>query len=148
MGKRGKILSFFKKGQVESELFFIIIEIILVLGIAITFFSFVNSIAKNTMIEKNYFSRDLALLIDVIYSSPGDIYYNYFHEEDDVMNKFNFLFDEQKVEVSEAEIEQKPLPVSYPYADSLIFGKKVEKIEEPRIIEIIKIENEVSIIKK
>lgn len=60
-----------RKASVEMWMRFY--EMILIAIIAVVFFSFVKDIRENTILEKNYIARDVALTLDTVYAAPGEI---------------------------------------------------------------------------
>lgn len=85
-----------KKGM-DIDLWFNIFELIVVFLVSFVLLDFVNGEASGITFEKNYFARDSALLINTIYSSPGDI--QYFYPEK--TNELVFDFNKNKISVYE-----------------------------------------------
>ncbi|MBU0614665.1 MAG: hypothetical protein KJ601_01080 [Nanoarchaeota archaeon] len=80
MGKRG--LFRYKKAQgVESEVIFIIAQlVIVVLAISIWLY-FLNSSLNKDLFERKYMVQDIALLSDIIQSSPHNVYAIYSYDK-------------------------------------------------------------------
>lgn len=117
--KRG-IRIFNNKRGLEHELFFTVFEIILVAVIVFALLSFVNDVAKQTIFEKNYLARDLALLINTIYASPGEITYSYKENTND----FTFNFHDNKVEVYKDEESEQKIFYLFAQNKKIPFGGK------------------------
>ena len=66
-----------KKAQVEHEFYYIIAQMFLIVLIAVALFTFIDDVADQTLFEKNYLSKDIALIVNSIYASPGDVSYTY-----------------------------------------------------------------------
>lgn len=116
MKKRGCFR--YKKAQadVNEEVLFFLGEIFLIGVTLLILLAWVNSIRDNTLFEKNYLARDTALLIDSIYSAPGNV--NFVYSFDTVeLSKFKFGFRQQRANVVEEQGEQ---IIKFPYADDLI----------------------------
>ncbi|NQV09291.1 N-acetylmuramoyl-L-alanine amidase [Candidatus Woesearchaeota archaeon] len=115
MRKRGLFSS--KKGEVNEELFFFIAELILTVMVFVILLAYVNSIRDNTLLEKNYLARDVALMVDSVYAAPGKINVGYSFGSIDLLD-FSFGFNEQRAGVLEENGEQ---TIKFPYADNKIF---------------------------
>ncbi|MEK6921888.1 MAG: hypothetical protein AABX82_08415, partial [Nanoarchaeota archaeon] len=59
-----------KRGQLSHQ---VIIEIVLLVLITATFFYFHKTVQENTLFEKSYAVRDIALLMETTQSAPGEI---------------------------------------------------------------------------
>ena len=106
-----------KKGLVEQIQLETIMELFLAAIVGIALFIYVSNVSSNSLFEQNFMARDLGLLVDTIYASPGNISYiydttiaenkipgqeytplKYFRE-----TKFSFLFKDSVVNVFTAE---------------------------------------------
>ena len=140
MKKRGKAL-FFKKADVTVELLFVLIQLILALAIYAALQNYVNSVEDDTLYEKIYLSKDLALFLNTLYAGPGEVNYVYSNEKLD-LSRFIFDFKNQKVVVKETA--EKAIPIKHPYgedknlewmsegvsnSDKIIFVKTDKKLE-------------------
>ncbi len=93
-----RLFQFGKKAQVTHEVFYTILEL-LMLALFLGFgFYFVMGEAQNTTFEKNYLARDLALSLSTITIAPANIYYSYLSDRA-LIQKFVYLFQPQKVTV-------------------------------------------------
>jgi len=117
MKKRGIFSS--RRASTEEQSVFFFGEIILIGIVFLILLSYVNSIRDDTLMEKNYLSRDLALIVDSIYSAPGNIEYSYSFK-DVGLEKFVFGFRKQRAVVVE---ENSELEVKFPYAENLVSFK-------------------------
>lgn len=114
--KRGIKLFHSKKG-LDIDLWFNVFELVIVVLVGYVLFDLVNSESNNTKFEKNYLARDNALLLNMIYASPGDITYNYPYSYSERSNKFVFNFKQNKIEVYEPDELIEGGVVSYPFAE-------------------------------
>ncbi len=108
--------------EANEEIQWLIGESVLVIVFTLAIFYWLASLQNNTLLEKNYLSRDLALLVDSMYSSPGNVEYTY---NTNVVNisKFNFFFKDQKVSTVEIGNEE---AVQYWYADDKVSSSMVD----------------------
>ena len=88
-----------RRAEANEEIMWLIGETLLVLVFAAAVFYWLISLQNDTLLEKNYLSRDLGLLIDSVYASPGNVEYEY---STNVVNitKFNFFFKDQPTKPS------------------------------------------------
>ena len=112
MNKRGNNLFSSKRGM-DIELWFNTIELIIVVMAGIILLQTINSEADSTTYKKIYLSRDNALLMNTVYSSPGDIKY-YYPEE---TGRFDFNFKKNEIEVYEDYELKEGGAISYPFAE-------------------------------
>ena len=124
--KRGKVLFNSKKG-ISNDLFFNVFEYMLAFVVLVALFQFVNEIIEQTIFEKNYLARDIALLVNTLSAAPGEITYTY--NED--TSKFLVEFNENVIIVYEADKdpdlrntfyiygEHETFPVNIPSDDTL-----------------------------
>jgi len=114
MQKRGfKFLN--KKSQLITRNMIIHLGMIGILFlISFVLFSYVKSIEKDTEFQKIFLSRDLALMMNTLYSAPGNVEYTYSFDKLD-LSKFKFEFksleDKQVAGVIDESIAK-----TYPYA--------------------------------
>ncbi|MBI5390644.1 hypothetical protein HZB02_04090 [Candidatus Woesearchaeota archaeon] len=66
-----------KRGDVTAEQLFLMFEVLLAIIIFLSLMNFVVSLKDNTLFEKNYLARDLALLTDTVYAAPEQLSYTY-----------------------------------------------------------------------
>ncbi len=118
-----------------QKTYFVLAELVLLVLIAVAFTAFVAQIATNTMMEKNYFARDLALALDTAYASPGNLNYEY---EGDA-SKFVVGFDNNRVGV---RTPSDALAKEYWFADSGQ-GTVTGEFAEPEDIVFISIGSQV-----
>ena len=134
--KKGSRLIFNNKNGINQELFFNIFEVVLAFIVILSLFYFINDVVKQTIFEKNYLARDLAILVNTIYSAPGDVNYDYKENSD----KFQFVFNftPNKVEVYSYEEKEPGEHLNYLFGEdkiiafgykNLIYDKENVKIE-------------------
>ncbi len=86
-----------KRGQLSNE---VIIEIVLLVFIAAAFFYFHMTVQENTLFEKSYASRDMALLLETSQSVPGDTQVYYSQPTFDV-GKYSYSFTNNLLQIYE-----------------------------------------------
>lgn len=115
MQKRGLFLN--KKSQLITRQNIIHLGMIgaavLVLVLSLRY---IKSIEKDTEFQKIFLNRDIALLINTIYSSPGEIEYVYFFDKLD-LSKFKFEFKPQSATDDKPiiRVEDERLGKTFPY---------------------------------
>lgn len=133
MARGLKSLMHDKRGTQKT--YFVLAELVLLVLIAVAFMAFVAQLATNTMMEKNYFARDLALVLDTAYASPGNLNYEY----EGNASKFVVAFDNNRVGV---RMQSDVLAKEYWFADSGQ-GSVTEEFSEPEEIIFISIDSQV-----
>ena len=118
-----------------QKTYFTMIDLILLLLIAVGFLAFIYQVASSTLLEKNYLARDIALLLDTVYASPGDTHYIYEGDASD----FIILLDQNLVGVRK---DNDVLAKQYWFADSSQ-GTLYEELVEPEDVVLIGINNQV-----
>ena len=83
--KRGLFLG--KKAQAQHEILFTIFEVLVFAFFTYLLFAFVNDVEDNTTFEKNFIARDLAVMVNTVYTSPSSIVYNYPEDKKDFVVK-------------------------------------------------------------
>ena len=129
-----KINLFKGKKGISDEVFFNIFELILAMIVIVSLLKFINDVSEQTIFEKNYLARDMALLINTLYTAPGDV--SYIYNEDTANFKFIYGFMPNKVEVYEKEEALQQNHPFYPFAENkkIKFGyDKIEYKEDLRI---------------
>lgn len=115
--KRGRSILNSKKGDTDIDLWFNLFELTIVFIAGISLWQIVNDEAKSTTYDKLYFSRDNALLLNTLYSAPGDV--NYIYPEK--TGRFIFDFKQNKVEVYEDYELREGGAISYPFAEDTTY---------------------------
>ena len=95
-----------------QKTYFVLTELVLLVLIAAAFMAFIVQIGTSTLMEKNYFARDLALVLDTAYASPGNLHYVY---EGDDASRFIVAFESNRVSV---RLPSDALAREYWFADS------------------------------
>ncbi len=111
--KRGSKIFNNKKG-ISHDLFFNVFELILAAIVIIALFEFVNDVAEQTIFAKNYFARDMSLLVNALYAAPGDV--SYIYNED--TSKFIFDFNSNRAVVYEEGDSEDNRNILYFYAEN------------------------------
>jgi len=106
----------FKKAQ--HELWFIIFQMVLISMIFVVLMSYVNNLSKSTFYEKDFLSKDLALVTDTLFLVPGNIEYRY--ALDWVTPNFEYRIHNSRVVVVE-EIDDKITTTSFSYGEDQFF---------------------------
>jgi len=135
MQKRGK------KGTINEQLLLLIIDFVVIFIVWFALFHYVRSVERDTLFDKIYLSKDIALLTNTVYSSPGNLFYTY------SSNKLNLSFFDFSFEDNLVTIEEHPKgnELSFPYATDLSFESKLPYMETPEKIEFAKTNNKVSV---
>ncbi len=121
MGKRGQ------KQLVMHTLTGLVVAAILVIHILLI----LKSVSSSNALEREYLAKDLALLLDTAYASPGEIEYIYA-----LPGTLDIRIKENKVTVIDRE---KGLEASYPFASNKEFTEQTfETDTRPRAIKISK----------
>lgn len=138
MQKRGscKLFNNKKAEGIETEIYYTIFEIVLVGIVVVALFAYIDSIRKDTMFEKTYLAKDLALMMDTIYAAPGNLRLSYSHQKLNI-SEFNFNFINQKAAVVESNIEG-ALELKYPFAADSYFLDEIDQIKVQKEIPIQK----------
>jgi len=97
-----------KRAEVQTKIYFMIAQLVLIAVVLLFFMMYITGIANDTLLEKNYFSRDIALLIDTAYAAPGNLEYKYPGN----MGKYDFTVGFSKYKVSVGE-EKSDITVLY-----------------------------------
>jgi hypothetical protein len=129
--KRGAaVLTLFRSA--ELVLFGVAILCLLMIGFRLT----------ETTYEKNFIARDMALFIDTIYASPGDLEYVYdlgtFHSRG---YKFDLEIKDSKVIVYDSGYEK---PQGYRFAEKEDYDIDDFKAEAPRAVKFVKKSHKIS----
>lgn len=113
-----------KRGGVETEVYFFIFGIVIIIlsGVMVTMWA--NNAIKSTYFEKSFLSKDLALLTNTILASPGNIVYTYYFDKANI-SKFNYELENNAFIVSEAE---KGTPIYYFYAEDRFRGGELKAV--------------------
>jgi len=141
MKKRG-IFYNKKAREMTIEGLFKIISFALIFAIAIFFASFIYSLYQGTLFQKMYLSRDISLLITTTYASPGDLTYKY-SDDKDVIKKFDYKFEENKVIVVESDSDAEE--AEYAYVGNELIGNELNSLRKPDVIDFEKTKDKFSI---
>jgi N-acetylmuramoyl-L-alanine amidase len=117
-----------KKGSITGEIWLFVVELLLIGFCFISLMNFVFTLQKNTLYEKNYLSRDISLIINALYASPGIAKYEY-KAGNVKLNEFKFMLEEGKIGVADI-IEGRP-------GISTRYGFGYDKQSPPQISEIM-----------
>lgn len=84
--------------------------------------AYVDSIRQDTQFEQLFLSRDIALLMNSLYSAPGNVEYTYSFENLD-LSKYNFELKELSSSDDKPIVEVKghELKKTYPYATNSLY---------------------------
>lgn len=102
----------FRKGTF-IDLWFNVFEFVIVFLAAGILYEIINNEAENGVFVKNYLARDSALLINTIYSSPGNVEYDYTEKT----GAFVFDIRQNSVEVYLPSETTEGGKISYPFAE-------------------------------
>lgn len=123
-----------KRGSTEHSLW-TIIDIILVGLLIFSMITYVSDLRQNTFFKRSVLSKDIATIMDIAQSLPGDMSFNYIYDGD-IISDFNFNFYESKIVVADARLGRES---SYAYYDDgRIANNYAKRIERPFSIEFVK----------
>jgi len=133
--KRGANLFKYKNG-ISHDLFFNVFELILAAIVIIALFRFVNDVAEQTIFAKNYFARDISLLVNALYAAPGKVTYTYAENT----SKFILDFNDNKLTVYEEGDSEDKRNIFYLYAENknLPFQDTTLRYQEDKKINFLK----------
>lgn len=112
--KRGSIAIFNCKKGISHDLFFNVFELVLAFVVVLALFNFVADVVEQTIFEKNYLARDLALFVNILYAAPGKVVYTY--EED--ARDFILNFTENRIAVYDAGQDGDEVNTFYLFAEN------------------------------
>ncbi len=138
--KRGKAHIFNCKRGVSYDVFFNVFEFVLAFIVALALFNFVNDVIEQSIFEKNYLARDLALITNTLYASPGEVVYIYNEDTDNFVIDFSGNTDEGYNKVSVYFEEEENRNIFYLFAEdkNIPFQYKILSGEEDLKIEFHK----------
>ncbi len=124
-----------KRGEADQyfAMFQIIIAAIIVLGV----YLYAKNTVESTALEKEYLARDLALILDLIYASPGDLSYTYYMDK----NKLDVKIAKGEVLISENGLK----PAKYNYAENEDFRNPSFEMQKPKQLTFTKTGREIAI---
>ena len=124
MGCKKRVILFSSKTAMDIDLWFNTFELLVVIIVGLALFDFVSSESAGSAFEKNYLARDNSLLISTIYSSPGDVTYNY----PEKVEKYVFDFRYGRVEVYEEKEFIDAGTIGYPFSQDKNYLFSYEKL--------------------
>ncbi len=124
---------FNKRGQLIS--YHALIELVLLILIASAFFYFHKTVQENTVFEKSYVARDIALLIETSQNIPGDATIYYSQPEFDI-GKYNYDFSDNLFKVYEENILSS---IYYPFYLDKKLTTDLPALEKPAAFVITKL---------
>ena len=86
-----------KKGDASTESIWWFVDLLILLLVFYFILSAIGEVGENTLFQKKFLAKDMALLIDTLYAAPGNIYIDY--PQNTLW--FSARFSENKVEVFE-----------------------------------------------
>jgi len=134
MGKRGDSTHFVYMFLYQMVLFALVSAII---------FGYIHPLKTNTMFEKNYLSKDSALLSNALEMAPESVFYSYNPFKDragNALDMFVFDFRENKATVQEnpEKYDKKPIRIFYPYAHESLALSSMPVVTGPANIDFFK----------
>ena len=139
MQKRGK------KGAITEETYMMIINIVIIMIVWGILIYYVRAVGKNTLPEKIYLSKDIALLTNTIYSSPGNTFYIYSDSSNKIdLTKYLYSFKDSNVNIKETAKDKNEL--WFPHSKDLSLKSSLPGlIEYPKEIHFVKSNNKLFI---
>ena len=115
------------KRGVEERLYLWAFYLLLIVILTAIFLSYINQEAKGEAFNKRYLARDIALLVNTLYASPGDISVKYSFEEGVYSVSIGEIDNKYKVRVNTVTgIIKKILPLDYAYAEDLFYDTRLK----------------------
>ncbi len=124
-----------KRGQFKLSLW-TIIELMLFVIVALLFISMIRDVQDNTLFEKTYVSRDMALMANTVQSVPGDVTVYYSQPNFDIGN-FSYDFTDNLVILYNPE-ERTGSEVKYPFFINSNLLSSLEDLETPSHLVFVK----------
>ncbi|MBD3163807.1 hypothetical protein GF323_01280 [Candidatus Woesearchaeota archaeon] len=125
-----------KKADADEELYFILLQVVLVGAVGLMLFNYINSFKENTIYDKNHLSRDIALVLNTLYMAPGNVYYEYEYSNMP-LSYFDFYFNENTIGVSDSQQRVKgnsPYKINYPYAANKKITNDLQILRNPKSV--------------
>jgi hypothetical protein len=110
------------KGDIPSQALFFLFEVLMVMVVLVALLSYVDSLRKSTLFEKNYLSRDIALTLDTLGTLPGNIFYLYSNYRVN-LSKFDIDFTNNLVSVNDKG--QQSGMISFQYAQNMLLRQDI-----------------------
>jgi len=119
-----------KKSQIS--IYWVLIEVVIAVMIVSAYAWYVDSVRTNTLPQKKFLARDIALVSNAIYSAPGSLYYWYEPPQIQaiLLQKFDYTLKDQK-----AIIKEKSLETRYPYGEGSFLNNVISLLQKPLKIE-------------
>ncbi len=95
-----------KKG--EEELWWILSELVVMGMVTVFLLQYVSSVKNDTLLEKKYLSRDIALLLDSFTGTGGEVEFEYLHPG---LGSYDFSF----AEVVGVAVHKEQLDTAFPF---------------------------------
>jgi len=124
-----------KKGQAEHEGIFIIFEILLAISVVFFLTQKISNFKDNTIFDKNFLARDVALTLNTLSFAPGNAEYHYLYPK----LSFDISFTD-KITVSDKEGSD----ITYPFMKNKGFAYSLYTLSSPTEIFFSKAGNEIS----
>lgn len=112
-----------KRGENNTELLTFLLDLILIAALLVFMLARIGAYEDSTYAEKNYLSKDLALLVDTISASPYEISYLYDPSKID-LSRYSFSFTDRVTVEDDSKIY-------YPFAKNDHIPFRAEEMENP-----------------
>ena len=132
-----------KRGDSTHFVYMFLYQMVLFALVSAMIFGYIHSLKTNTMFEKNYLSKDSALLSNALEMAPESVFYSYSPfkgRAGNALDMFVFDFRENKATVQEnpANYDKKPIRIFYPYAHESSASSSMPVITGPANIDFFK----------
>jgi len=104
-----------KRGNILNEMFFSIFQLVILAFILIGLKVWVDNVVSDETFERNFMARDVALLIDTVYTAPGNVEVDYPQNT----RHLNFTFEPNLVRITHPDETASVPPAVYPFAEDL-----------------------------
>jgi N-acetylmuramoyl-L-alanine amidase len=132
LGKKGQ-------GEMEEEVYSVLIQVAILIMVVIAMMLYLKSVRDNTLFEKMYLSRDVALLMNTLYAAPENVGYVYAAGTTN-LSKYTFKGEENYVAVN-YEKDRSEQERYYKYASDFSFKENFPLIEDADMITFVKNDN-------
>jgi hypothetical protein len=123
-----------KKGEFENTLYIYILDFVIVGAILFAALTYINNIENDTYFDKNYISKDFALLLSTFIGAPHQITH-YYNPEKYTLHNFKFDFSNNRVTISNSDVSKSSdRAVYYPYASNNFYSNDLVELDGPNTI--------------
>ncbi len=147
MDKRENILARNRKADMDTAIFVIMVDLLIVFMLLTFMLQFIGGIEDNTIFEKKFLAQDIAMFVNAIYSIPTDIYQKSFEPGGLLdISRFNYKFDEQgNSRVVVSRTGEKSAGIHHPFGLDTTISHDFDELSLPEKIYIEKYDDTIYI---